>query len=203
MATFTLRADKICHACLLRIHSQWAQPCRWAYVAIWINWRCVKFPTEFTITPQWNVGRLFERASSSIYPLLERTDGIRPPKRRRSQLTLTLVDCEEISRGLIAERSLRSIARHLGRAASTISREVWGKPKLSDHQKQKALERLQAGVSAREIGRDMGISHPTFSRLRWAPFNTITHCVESDRWAQLMNHTQSKVGFRWAVVPKE
>ena len=71
-----------------------------------------------------SIGRLFERASSSIYPLLERTGGIRPPDRTRSRLALTLVDREEISRGLIAERSLRSIARHLGRAASTISREV-------------------------------------------------------------------------------
>ena len=71
-----------------------------------------------------SIGRLFDRKSSSIYPLLERTGGIRPPDRKRSRLALTLVDREEISRGLIAERSLRSIARNLGRAASTISREV-------------------------------------------------------------------------------
>ena len=33
-----------------------------------------------------SIGRHFDRASSSIYPLLERTGGIRPPARRRSQL---------------------------------------------------------------------------------------------------------------------
>ena len=71
-----------------------------------------------------SIGRLFDRKSSSIYPLLERTGGIRPPDRKRSRLALTLIDREEISRGLTAERSLRSIARNLGRAASTISREV-------------------------------------------------------------------------------
>ena len=71
-----------------------------------------------------SIGRLFDRKSSSIYPLLERTGGIRPPDRKRSRLALTLVEREEISRGLTAERSLRSIARNLGRAASTISREV-------------------------------------------------------------------------------
>ncbi len=71
-----------------------------------------------------SIGRRFERASSSIYPLLERTGGIRPPERRRSRLALTLVDREEISRGLSANQSLRSIARSLNRAASTISREV-------------------------------------------------------------------------------
>ena len=71
-----------------------------------------------------SIGRLFERGSSSIYPLLERTGGIRPPARRRSRLALTLSDREEISRGLIANLSLRSIARSLKRPASTISREV-------------------------------------------------------------------------------
>jgi hypothetical protein len=71
-----------------------------------------------------SIGRHCDRASSSIYPLLERTGGIRPPVRRRSRLTLTLVDREEISRGLIANLSLRAIARSLRRPASTISREI-------------------------------------------------------------------------------
>ncbi len=71
-----------------------------------------------------SIGRLFERASSSIYPLLERTGGIRPPDRTRSKLALTLAEREEISRGLRAQQSLRSIARALRRSASTISREV-------------------------------------------------------------------------------
>jgi IS30 family transposase len=71
-----------------------------------------------------SIGRGFDRASSSIYPLLARTGGIRPPDRVRSRLALTLADREEISRGLIASQSLRSIARTLMRPASTISREV-------------------------------------------------------------------------------
>ena len=37
---------------------------------------------------------------------------------------MSLVDREEISRGLVAGESFRSIARRLGRAPSTISREV-------------------------------------------------------------------------------
>ena len=71
-----------------------------------------------------SIGRLFERESSSIYPLLARTGGIRPPDRVRSRLALTLSDREEISRGLRAQVSLRSIAQTLKRPASTISREV-------------------------------------------------------------------------------
>ena len=71
-----------------------------------------------------SIGRLFDRESSSIYPLLERTGGIRPAPRSRSSLSLTLEEREEISRGLVANQSLRFIARRLRRAPSTISREV-------------------------------------------------------------------------------
>ncbi|WP_171208735.1 MULTISPECIES: IS30 family transposase [unclassified Ruegeria] len=71
-----------------------------------------------------SIGRLFDRNSSSIYPLLARTGGIRPPERRRSRLAMTLAEREEISRGLKAKLSFRSIARQLRRAPSTISREV-------------------------------------------------------------------------------
>jgi IS30 family transposase len=71
-----------------------------------------------------SIGRLFDRNSSSIYPLLARTGGIRPPARRRSRLALTLAEREEVSRGLRAGVSLRTIARQLKRAPSTISREV-------------------------------------------------------------------------------
>ena len=71
-----------------------------------------------------SIGRLFDRNSSSIYPLLARTGGIRPPQRRRSRLAMTLAEREEISRGLKARLSFRCIARQLRRAPSTISREV-------------------------------------------------------------------------------
>ena len=52
-----------------------------------------------------SIGRVFDRGSSSIYPLLARTGGIRPPDRVRSRLALTLTDREEISRGLRAQMS--------------------------------------------------------------------------------------------------
>jgi IS30 family transposase len=71
-----------------------------------------------------SIGRGFDRASSSIYPLLARTGGIRPPNRSRSRLALTLLEREEISRSLSTQMSLRSIARTLKRPPSTISREV-------------------------------------------------------------------------------
>jgi len=71
-----------------------------------------------------SIGRGFDRMSSSIYPLLSRTGGIRPADRRRSRFALTPVEREEVSKGLERGLSLRSIARQLCRSPSTVSREV-------------------------------------------------------------------------------
>ena len=74
--------------------------------------------------PLTAIGRLFDRPSSSIFNMLAPTGGIRPPPRRRSRLALTLAEREEISRGIARDLSLRAIAARLGRAPSTVSREV-------------------------------------------------------------------------------
>ncbi len=70
------------------------------------------------------IGRAFGKPSSSIYGLVSPHGGIRPAQRRRSRLALTLPEREEISRGIVAQRSIRSMARALGRSPSTVSREV-------------------------------------------------------------------------------
>ena len=71
-----------------------------------------------------DIARLFDRGHSSVQGIFARSGGIRPPVRRRSARSLTLAEREEISRGISARRSLRAIALRLGRAPSTISREV-------------------------------------------------------------------------------
>ena len=71
-----------------------------------------------------SIARLFDRHHTSVRGILAATGGIRPPERRRSRLALTLAEREEISRGLARALSLRSIAARLGRAPSTLSREV-------------------------------------------------------------------------------
>ena len=70
------------------------------------------------------IGRTFDRPSSSIFGQLAPTGGIRPPPRKRSTLALTLLEREEISRGIARDLSLRAIATQLGRSPSTISREI-------------------------------------------------------------------------------
>lgn len=74
--------------------------------------------------PMSAIGRVFDRNSSSVFSVISPTGGIRPPERTRNRLSLSLAEREEISRGLVAKRSYREIALGLGRAASTISREV-------------------------------------------------------------------------------
>jgi IS30 family transposase len=71
-----------------------------------------------------SIARLFDRGHSSIQGIFAETGGIRPAPRRRSRLSLTLAEREEISRGLVAGHSIRSIGVSLGRAPSTISREI-------------------------------------------------------------------------------
>ena len=99
-----------------------------------MKYRTRTFYTESQKSEMWDrwqrgeslssIGRSFGRASSSIFPHLARTGGIRPPARVRSRSALTLREREEISRGLAADLSLRAIAHDLARAPSTISREV-------------------------------------------------------------------------------
>src|SRR5580765_7032791 len=63
-------------------------------------------------------------STSGVRGYLGRCGGTRPEPRRRSSGRLSLSEREEISRGLAAGLSLRAIAAGLGRAPSTISREV-------------------------------------------------------------------------------
>jgi IS30 family transposase len=52
-----------------------------------------------------SIARLFGRHHPSIQGFLTRTGGIRPPKRRRSRLALTMGEREEIPHGMAAGRS--------------------------------------------------------------------------------------------------
>ena len=72
------------------------------------------------------IGRTFGKDHVSIQFMLAQHGGIAPAVRRRSPLTLTLEERENISRGIACGSSIREIAKGLQRAVSTVSREVGG-----------------------------------------------------------------------------
>jgi len=83
---------------------------------LWRRWRAGESLHE--------IARAFGRRASSIHGMIAAHGGYVPAARRRAPRVLSLGEREEISRGLAAGASLRLIARRLGRAPSTVSREV-------------------------------------------------------------------------------
>lgn len=71
-----------------------------------------------------SLARRFNKHSTSINSRIRDAGGIRPHLAERGSQHLTADEREEISRGLAAGLSYRAIARQLGRAPSTVSREV-------------------------------------------------------------------------------
>jgi len=83
---------------------------------IWKRWK--------SGASQHDIARLFCTGHSSIGRILSETGGFRPPDRKRSTSALKLSEREEISRSIVINLSIRSIAVRLSRAPSTISREI-------------------------------------------------------------------------------
>ena len=71
-----------------------------------------------------DISRALGRPAGSVHGFLAARGGIPPALRRRPPSALSLAEREEISRGLSAGASIRSIATQLRRAPSTVSREV-------------------------------------------------------------------------------
>jgi IS30 family transposase len=70
------------------------------------------------------IGRALGKHAGSIHGVVKASGGIVPAARTRSPRTLSLTEREEISRGLAHGASMRRIAARLGRAPSTVSREI-------------------------------------------------------------------------------
>lgn len=83
---------------------------------IWQRWKRGQSLSE--------IGRALDRIPGAVFHVVAARGGVPPTPRRRSPLALTVAEREEISRGLAAGESFRDIGAVLGRAASTISREV-------------------------------------------------------------------------------
>ena len=70
------------------------------------------------------IARSLGKLPCSVYRVVAPRGGIAPCVPRRSARSLSLSEREEISRGIAGALSLRQIAAGLGRAVSTVSREV-------------------------------------------------------------------------------
>ena len=86
---------------------------------------------ENTIWEMWRrgdslsaTGRVLGESVPQIGRFLRKSGGIRPLPRRRRASHLTAGEREEISRGIAAGDSARTIADKLGRSPSTIAREI-------------------------------------------------------------------------------
>jgi IS30 family transposase len=133
-----------------------------------------------------------EHHRDAVHAVVARHGGIAPRDRRRAHCTLQLAEREEISRGIVAGVSIRTIARRLGRAPSTITREIrrhggreryraaaadgraWRRatrPKrcrlaADDRLRRVVAERLQANWSPQQIARWLVMTFPTDPTMR-------------------------------------
>lgn len=118
---------------------------------------------------QWKQGRSLTdiarglgKGPSSIFQELARRGGFCPPNRRRSRLTLRASEREEISRGIAANLSVRRIAATIGRAPSSVSREI------ARHGGRERYRASQADAQAwKNAARPKVCRLQACSRLRW------------------------------------
>lgn len=96
-----------------------------------MEWRALGEAERADLWRRWQAGealveisRGLGRPAPTVYQELCRRGGFAPRPRRRAAQQLRAGEREEISRGLARASSLRQIARLLGRAPSTVSREV-------------------------------------------------------------------------------
>ncbi|WP_096087877.1 IS30 family transposase [Agaribacterium haliotis] len=102
-----------------------------------------------------DIARVLDSKPGSIFSILRDHGGIKPVTRKRNSLHLSLEEREEIRAGLSAKLSIREIAKRLGRAPSTISREVnrnrgrrWYKAVYADSRAWREARRPKSGALA-------------------------------------------------------
>ncbi len=83
---------------------------------LWDRWKAGESTSE--------IARALDRAPGTIHTELVRHGGVAPRVRCRRLSALRVSEREEISRGVASGESVRSIARRIGRAPSTVSREI-------------------------------------------------------------------------------
>ena len=85
-------------------------------VELWRRWKAGEKLSD--------IGRAFGKHAASVFGVVASKSGFAPVARSRRSGSLSLMEREKISRGLVSGRSFRQLGRDLRRAISTISREV-------------------------------------------------------------------------------
>jgi IS30 family transposase len=85
-------------------------------IELWRRWKAGETLSD--------IGRALSKHAGSIFGVLVAKGGIAPAIQIRRAIALSVAEREEIARGLAVGASFRQLACHLGRAPSTISREV-------------------------------------------------------------------------------
>ena len=121
-----------------------------------------------------SVSRTTGRDMGTLRRLIASTGGRQPAVLRRSELRLSLAEREEISRGLVAGDSCRSIARQLRRAPSTVSREIvrnGGRGRYRACEAERAAFARARRPKATKLGTFPQLRHAVEAllQLRWSP----------------------------------
>lgn len=95
------------------------------------RWKWLSAELKAELWERWKNGEAVSEISRAlgmkyarVWHVVRSKGGFVPRQRSRSTRVLSLVEREEISRGLAVGESMREIARQIGRSASTVSREV-------------------------------------------------------------------------------
>lgn len=83
---------------------------------LWMRWKAGETLRD--------TGRALGKRAASLFGVVSAKGGFAPVPRVPKPGSLSLADREEISRGIVEGRSFGQLGRHMGRAVSTISREV-------------------------------------------------------------------------------
>lgn len=128
---------------------------------LWERWQAGETYSE--------IGRALGVARQSVFRAVMRRGGLAPRQRQRRAGTLQVAEREEISRGLAEGCSLRHIARQLGRAASTVSREIACLLARHERLRQAVAEKLQLQWSPEQISCWLVRAFPDDKSMRVSP----------------------------------
>ena len=121
-----------------------------------------------------DISRALAKNPGSVHGVLKSRGGIAPVTRSRSSKALTIAQREDISRGLATGRSFRAIAIAIGRAASTVGREVARNGGRDAYRAERA--EVRAGLKARRPKACVLATRPKLRRMvakklqeKWSP----------------------------------